>query len=173
MTTNIKHSVDDLISRITDDIIDEYEDFSSVILFGIITRGLPLAQRIAKKIFDKTGEKIIVAGLDITLYRDDLSLKSNAIQLQNTEITEDITDKEIILVDDVFFHGRTARAAIEAVLNLGRPKRIELAILIDRGYRELPISANFTGITINTKEKDQIKVLLQETDGEDKIIIND
>jgi pyrimidine operon attenuation protein/uracil phosphoribosyltransferase len=116
---------------------------------------------------------IPVAKLDITLYRDDLTLKGHAIQLHETEIIQDITDETIILVDDVFFHGRTARAAIEAVLDHGRPKRIELAILIDRGYRELPISANYTGITINTNEKDQIKVLLQETDGEDKIIIND
>ncbi|MEI7942518.1 MAG: bifunctional pyr operon transcriptional regulator/uracil phosphoribosyltransferase PyrR [Candidatus Riflemargulisbacteria bacterium] len=173
MKSKIMHSVNDLVSRIADDIIDEHEELSSVILVGIITRGFPLAQRIANKIFEKTGEKVPVAKLDITLYRDDLTLKGHAIQLHETEIIQDITDETIILVDDVFFHGRTARAAIEAVLDHGRPKRIELAILIDRGYRELPISANYTGITINTNEKDQIKVLLQETDGEDKIIIND
>ncbi|MDD4527690.1 MAG: bifunctional pyr operon transcriptional regulator/uracil phosphoribosyltransferase PyrR [Candidatus Margulisbacteria bacterium] len=173
MKNKIIHSINDLVCRISDDIIDEHEDLSSLVLIGIVTKGYPLAQRISKKILEKTKEVIPVAKLDITLYRDDLGLKGHALQLHETDISSDLTGKDIILVDDVFFRGRTARAAIEAVLDHGRPKRIELAILIDRGYRELPIFANYTGITMDTNEKGQIKVLLQETDGEDKIIIND
>ncbi len=173
MGTTITHSINELIKKITSDIIATHSDLSSVVLIGVVTRGYPIAQRIAKELSSIKKISIPVAKLDITLYRDDLELHNQAITLHETEMPQNITNKIIILVDDVFFHGRTARAAIDAVLDYGRPKKIELAILIDRGYRELPISANYTGITLNTKEKEQIKVLLKEIDEKDEITIND
>lgn len=173
MKNKITYTINDLIYKIADNIIDEHQDLSSVILIGIVTRGVPLAERIAERISQKTNTKINVAQLDVTLYRDDLTLKKHALQIQETVINQDITDKIVILVDDVFFHGRTARAGIDAILDHGRPKIIELAILVDRGFRELPIFANYTGITLDTNEKDKIKVFVKEIDGKDNIIIND
>jgi pyrimidine operon attenuation protein / uracil phosphoribosyltransferase len=167
------NNIDKLIEKISKEIIENQSDISSLVLVGIVTRGYPIAKRIANFIENSTQKKIPVAKLDITLYRDDLSLQKSPLEIQETELNQDITNKTIILVDDVFFHGRTARAAIEAVLSHGRAKKIELAILVDRGYREIPIMANYTGVTINTKEKDNIKILLTEIDGKDIIIINE
>jgi len=159
------------INAIVEGILKAHNDLDSVVLIGILDKGFPLAKRIQKAIFDKTQKRISVGKLDISLYRDDLISKGNFISLQETEILVDLNGKTVILVDDVLFHGRTIRAAMDGLMDLGRPARIEVAVLIDRGYRELPIYANFIGRTVPTEEKEHIQVRLYEIDGEDKVVL--
>jgi len=141
-------------------------------IVGIRKRGVPLAERLARTLRAGSDCPIDVGALDITLYRDDLSQIAHNPVLKGTEIPFDVTGKEIVLVDDVLFTGRTVRAALDALVDLGRPRHIRLAALVDRGHRELPIQADYVGHTVQTRFEDQVQVLLQETDGRDEVTLS-
>ena len=157
------------LSRMAHQVIEHHRDLQSVCLVGIKTRGIPLAQRIARNVALFEGIEIPVGELDITLYRDDLSASSEQPVLNETRIPFPVAHKNIILVDDVIFTGRTARAAMDAVMALGRPASIQLAVLVDRGHRELPIRADYVGLNMPTSRSEVVAVRLMETDGENSI----
>jgi pyrimidine operon attenuation protein / uracil phosphoribosyltransferase len=140
-------------------------------LVGMRTRGVPLAKRLAANIGGLEGVKIPVGALDISLYRDDLALLDKQPTVQRTDIPVNIDGKSVVLVDDVLYTGRSARAAMDALIDLGRPQSIQLAVLIDRGHRELPIRADYIGKNIPSSRTEEIKVQLVETDGIDEVII--
>jgi pyrimidine operon attenuation protein/uracil phosphoribosyltransferase len=142
-----------------------------IVFVGIKTRGVPLAKRISENIESFEKVKIPVGVLDITLYRDDLSKINSDPVLNDTDVPFDIVDKTVILVDDVLYTGRTARAAMDAVMAMGRPSSIQLAVLVDRGHRELPIRADFVGKNIPTAKSEIVSVKLTETDGETGVYI--
>lgn len=154
------------LSRLASEIVEENHGAKDLYLVGIRRRGVPLAEKIAKKIEDLEGEKPILGILDITLYRDDLSTVGANPIVNRTELNEDIEDKNIILVDDVLYTGRTIRAALDQLMDFGRPRRVQLAVLIDRGkeHRELPIQADYIGKIVPTKRAEIIKVMLKEFD---------
>src|SRR4051794_17839934 len=158
------------LTRITHEILERNRDASDIVLLGIPTRGVHLAKRIAKRMSDVEGRPITAGALDITMYRDDLRLKP-ARALEHTEIPDDTDGKIVVLVDDVLFSGRTIRAALDALNELGRPKAVQLAVLIDRGHRELPIRADFVGKNLPTSLVERVKVSLAETDGRDAVEI--
>jgi pyrimidine operon attenuation protein/uracil phosphoribosyltransferase len=160
------------ITRISHEIIEKNKGVEELVLIGIQRRGVPLAQRIASKIKEVEGTEISVGILDITLYRDDLSLLSEHPVINGTEIGFSITGKKIVLVDDVLYTGRTVRAAIDAIMDLGRPKMIQLAILIDRGHRELPIRADYVGKNVPTSKNEVVHVKVKEIDGVNKVVIS-
>jgi pyrimidine operon attenuation protein/uracil phosphoribosyltransferase len=159
------------MKRLAHEIIESNEGIDNVYLIGIRTRGLPIAEHLAGYIEEFEGKKINVGVLDITLYRDDLSIISDHPIINSTEIPFNITGTVIVLVDDVIYTGRTVRAAIDALMELGRPARIQLAALIDRGHRELPIRADYVGKNVPTSKSEIISVRLIETDGEDGVYI--
>ena len=159
------------LTRITHEILERNRDASDVLLLGIPTRGVHLARRIAKRMSDVEGRVITAGALDITMYRDDLRLKP-ARALEHTEIPDDIDGKIVVLVDDVLFSGRTIRAALDALNELGRPKAVQLAVLIDRGHRELPIRADFVGKNLPTSMAESVHVRLTEVDGADAVTID-
>jgi pyrimidine operon attenuation protein/uracil phosphoribosyltransferase len=150
--------------RIAHEIAERNEGLRNVTLVGIRRRGVPLAERIAAIMTDFEGYRVPVGQLDITLYRDDLSRRSTAPQIRKTLIDGDITGHTVVLVDDVLYTGRTVRAALDALTDLGRPQCIQLAVLIDRGHRELPIRADFVGKNVPTSSDEHVEVRLQETD---------
>lgn len=159
--------------RLSHEITERNKGTAGLVLIGIRTRGVPLANRLAGFIREhEAAEEIPVGILDITFYRDDLSLISNQPVLHRTEIPVNITNKKIVLVDDVLYTGRTVRAALDALMDLGRPKYIQLAVLIDRGHRELPIRADFVGKNVPTSKREVIHVRLKETDGADQVLIS-
>jgi pyrimidine operon attenuation protein/uracil phosphoribosyltransferase len=155
--------------RIAHEIVEKNKGVSNLALIGIRTRGVFLAKRLAQEIVKIEKKKIPVGILDITLYRDDLSLVARQPLLLKTEIPFDVSRKKIVLIDDVLYTGRTIRAAMDAIVDLGRPRVVQLAVLIDRGHRELPIRADFIGKNIPTSKKEVVKVKLKEVDGEDKV----
>lgn len=157
--------------RMAHEITEKNPDTSAIALIGIITRGAPLAQRMAEKLNQITGVEIPVGKLDVTFYRDDLAKKGPNLNASPTEIPFDITGKTVILVDDVLFTGRTIRCAIEGIMDLGRPGRIQLAALLDRGHRELPIRADYIGKNIPTSRDERVKVKIKEIDGEDAAMV--
>lgn len=161
------------LTRIAHEIIERNKGIEECILVGIKTRGTFLAQRLAERITKIEGKPIKTGELDITLYRDDLSIKSasNEPLVQQVDITHDVTNKKVILVDDVLFTGRTVRAAMDAVMDIGRPSQIQLAVLIDRGHRELPIRADYVGKNIPTSSSEKIVVKVTETDKIDAVTI--
>ncbi len=159
------------IIRISHEIIEKNKGVKNLILLGIRTRGVPIAKRLADTIGAIENVELPVGMLDITLYRDDLSTLAYNPIVHGTEINIDINDKVIVLVDDVLYTGRTIRAALDAIMDMGRPKAIQLAVLIDRGHRELPIRADFAGKNVPTSHKEAIEVLLTEEDGTDEVII--
>ena len=161
------------IVRIAHEIIEKNKGVDNVILVGIRTRGVPLAQRIAKEIENIENVTVPVGFLDITLYRDDLSTLAYNPIVHGTELDFNISGKVIILVDDVLYTGRTIRAALDALIDMGRPKAIELAVLIDRGHKELPIRADFVGKNVPTAQKEIIDVTLKESDEADEVIISE
>ena len=161
------------IVRIANEIIEKNKGVGNVILVGIRTRGVPLAQRIAKEIENIENVNVPVGFLDITLYRDDLSTLAYNPIVHGTELDFNISGKVIILVDDVLYTGRTIRAALDALIDMGRPKAIELAVLIDRGHKELPIRADFVGKNVPTAHKEIIDVTLKESDEIDEVIISE
>ncbi len=158
--------------RIAHEIAERNEGIRDLILVGIRQRGVPLAARIAAALADSEGQEVPVGQLDITLYRDDLSLRGPAPIVRKTMIQHDITGHTVVLVDDVLYTGRTVRAALDALADLGRPARIQLAVLIDRGHRELPLRADFVGKNMPTSREEKVDVRLRETDQtEDAVII--
>jgi pyrimidine operon attenuation protein / uracil phosphoribosyltransferase len=160
------------VSRITDEIISRNRGSKQLVVVGIRTRGIYLAQRLAEQVKNITGIKPPLGTLDISLYRDDLQIKREWPELKKTDIPFTIDRKIVILVDDVIFTGRTSRAAIEAIMDFGRPSSIQLAVLVDRGHRELPIQADYVGKKIDTNKHEKVSVLLNETDGKDEVIID-
>ncbi|MFW5976493.1 MAG: bifunctional pyr operon transcriptional regulator/uracil phosphoribosyltransferase PyrR [Bacillota bacterium] len=159
------------ITRIAHEIIEKNKGTKDLAIVGIRTRGVPLAKRLANRINEIEKIGIPYGILDITLYRDDLSQVANKPQVKKTEIDFDITDKKIVLADDVLYTGRTARAAMDALIDFGRPRSIQLAIMIDRGHRELPIRADYVGKNIPTARNEVIEVKFKETDGKDKVFL--
>ncbi|RMG07974.1 MAG: bifunctional pyr operon transcriptional regulator/uracil phosphoribosyltransferase PyrR [Acidobacteria bacterium] len=159
------------LSRLASEIVEENQGVHDLYLVGIRRRGWPLAQRIAKKIEEIEGVAPFLGSLDITLYRDDLSIVGASPIVNRTELDVDIEDKNIVLVDDVLYTGRTIRAALDQLMDFGRPKKVRLAVLIDRGreHRELPIQADFIGKIVPTKRSEIIKVMLKEFDDEEGV----
>lgn len=161
------------VKRIAHEIVERNGGVDGIVMVGIRRRGVPLAVRIADYIEQIEGSKVPVGALDITLYRDDFQRITRHPHVGKTEIKEDITDKVIVLVDDVLFTGRTIRAALDALIDLGRPKMIQLAILIDRGHRELPIRPDYIGKNLPTSRREAVAVRLTEHDGEDRVVIEE
>lgn len=159
------------LTRISHEIIEANRGAKELVLVGIETRGVPIAKELAKKIKAIEGVEVPVEVVDITFYRDDLKKKSSQPIQGKTEMSIDITDKIVVLIDDVIFTGRTARAAMDAVMDFGRPKYIQLATLVDRGHRELPIRPDYVGKNIPTSKKENVRVRIKEIDGENKVII--
>jgi pyrimidine operon attenuation protein/uracil phosphoribosyltransferase len=166
-----ERSMDRAISRIAHEIIEKNKGVDDVVLIGIQRRGVPLAQRLAEKIQEFEGLAVKVGILDITLYRDDLSTLAEHPVINGTDIPFDITGKIVVMVDDVIYTGRTARAAMDALLDLGRPDSIQFAVLIDRGHRELPIRADYVGKNVPTSKSEVVQVLVTEIDKSDKVVI--
>jgi len=161
------------VNRLAHEIVEKNKGVVDLVLVGIRTRGEHLAHRIAAKIQEIEGVKIPVGILDITLYRDDLHGRLDQPELKSTEILFDIKGKTVVLVDDVLFTGRTVRSALNALMDLGRPARIELLVLVDRGHRELPIKADIVGKNLPTSFRQKVRVLMSEVDGEDGIDLVD
>jgi len=157
--------------RIAHEIVEKNKGVEGLVIVGIRTRGVFLANRLAQEIFKIEKKEIPVGTLDITLYRDDLSLIARQPLVLKTEIPFDVSQKKIVLADDVLYTGRTVRAAMDAIVDLGRPQVIQLAVLIDRGHRELPIRADYIGKNLPTSRKEIVKVKLEEVDGENKVVI--
>lgn len=166
-----ENSIFRAVTRIAHEIIERNKGVDDIVLIGIQRRGVPLAEMIAEKIHDVESKKVEAGILDITFYRDDLSLLSEHPIVNGTQIHFPLVDKKIILVDDVLYTGRTVRAAIEAIMDMGRPKAIQLAILIDRGHRELPIRADYVGKNVPTSKDEIVNVNLKDIDEENVVII--
>ena len=165
-----KKDIARIISRISIEILERTDESASLIVIGIKNRGDILADRIADQIETIDNVEVETSAIDITFYRDDVQLKAYK-HAQKEEIHFDITDKNVVLVDDVIFTGRSIRAAVDALIDLGRPKSIQLAVLIDRGGRELPIQPDYYGKKIQADFKSDVQVMLEEVDKEDKVII--
>ena len=161
------------ITRISHEIIERNKGIEDIVLVGIKTRGVPIANRIGKKIEQIEGTKINTGEIDITLYRDDLKKVDIDPVINGSNIGFSIDDKIVILVDDVLYTGRTVRSALDAVIDIGRPKAIQLAVLVDRGHRELPIRADYVGKNVPTSKDEIISVKLSEIDEEDSVTINE
>ncbi|WP_204401108.1 bifunctional pyr operon transcriptional regulator/uracil phosphoribosyltransferase PyrR [Alkaliphilus hydrothermalis] len=159
------------ITRIAHEILEKNKGAKNIVLVGIKTRGVPLAERLAEKISQIEEIEVPVGNLDITLYRDDLSEIDQDPVLHGSQIPVDVAGKVVILVDDVLYTGRTVRAALDALIDIGRPKVIQLAVLVDRGHRELPIRADYVGKNVPTSTNEVVKVRLHETDDENMVII--
>jgi pyrimidine operon attenuation protein / uracil phosphoribosyltransferase len=160
-----------LTHQIAQSIIKNHADANSIALIGIYNRGVSLAQRLQKEIETLAKAKVDFGTLDITLYRDDLDTVGHKPIVKATRVAFDLTDKNVILVDDVLFTGRTIRAALNALVDLGRARSIQLAVLVDRGHRELPIQADYIGKKLSTSRSEIVKVRLMETDGVDEVIL--
>jgi len=161
------------LSRIAHEILERTHGGDGIVLLGIPTRGVYLARRLAARIGEFEGAPAPVGSLDVTMHRDDLRLRP-ARALQRTEVPADGVDgKIVVLVDDVLFSGRTVRAALDALNDLGRPRSVQLAVLVDRGHRELPIRADYVGKNLPTAEREAVRVLLAETDGEDSVLLGE
>ncbi len=157
--------------RISHEIVEKHAGTDGLALVGIQRRGVPLARRVAATILENEGVNVPVGALDITFYRDDLSLVAQQPIVKGTDIAFDLNGRTIVLVDDVLYTGRTIRAAMDALIDYGRPQAIRLAVLVDRGHRELPIRADHVGKNVPTSREEVVKVTLEETDGEDAVDI--
>ena len=163
--------IDRTLVRLAHEILEKTEDLDRLAFIGIRRRGVPIAQRLAAKIKALEGLEVPVGILDITLYRDDLSTIAAQPVLNSTEISFPVTDKDIILMDDVLYTGRTIRAAMDALFDHGRPERVQLLVLIDRGHRELPIEARFVGRSVQTTSNEIIEVKFNEIDQTEKVLL--
>ena len=159
------------LTRLAHEIIERNNGAKNIVIVGIRTRGEFLAQRIAARIGQSENLTMNIGSLDITLYRDDLLGKLEQPQLKSTEILFDINDRTVVLIDDVLYTGRTIRAALDALIDFGRPKAIQLAVLIDRGHRQLPIRADYVGKNVPTSSHESIRVHVKEIDGEDAVLL--
>lgn len=160
-----------VLVRMSHQIIEKNKSVDGLCLIGIKTRGVPLAERIAKNIFAIENKSVEMGALDITLYRDDLTDIAEDPVINSTDIGVDVTGKNVVLVDDVLFTGRTVRAAMDAIMSLGRPATIQLAVVVDRGHRELPIRADYVGKNVPTSRNEIISVNLSEIDEKDSVEI--
>jgi pyrimidine operon attenuation protein/uracil phosphoribosyltransferase len=159
------------ITRLAHEILEKNKGASNIVIVGIRTRGEHLANRIAKKLEEVEDVKLKIGFLDITLYRDDLLGKLEQPQMKGTDILFDINGKDVVLIDDVLYTGRTIRAALDELTDIGRPRTIQLAVLVDRGHRQLPIKADFVGKNVPTSAEESIRVHLKEVDGEDEVLL--
>lgn len=159
------------INRISHEIVEKNKGIKNLVIIGIRTRGVPLAERIQQRILEFEQFALPIGLLDITLYRDDLSTIAVQPVVHETKVPFDLEGKTVILVDDVLFTGRTVRAALDALMDLGRPQKIQLAVLIDRGHRELPIRADYVGKNVPTSSREIISVCLSETDGQEEVLL--
>jgi pyrimidine operon attenuation protein / uracil phosphoribosyltransferase len=179
MTTGQKHEklvmdaseVARAVTRIAHEILERNKGTQNLALVGIRTGGVYLAHRLVKRILEIEGMQVPSGDLDITLYRDDLSMRKDQPILRKTTIPFDISDLKIVLVDDVFFTGRTIRAAMDGLMDLGRPAEIQLAVLVDRGHRQLPIRANYIGKNVPTSREEIVQVFLEEEGEDDRVVI--
>ena len=159
------------IIRTSHEIVEKHRELESLGLVGIQTRGVPLARRTAANVLAVCGLEPPVGELDITFYRDDLGTRLDQPEVKSTHFGFDLTDRDLVIVDDVLFTGRTIRAALDAIMDFGRPRRIMLAVLIDRGHRELPIRADVVGKNVPTGRNEDIRVHLAEVDGVDEVVL--
>ncbi len=163
--------IDRTLVRLAHEILERTEKLDNLVFIGIRRRGVPLAQRLSKKIESLEARAVPVGTLDITLYRDDLSTVSHAPVVNSTDIPFSVVGKDVILMDDVLYTGRTIRAALDALFEHGRPARVRLLVLIDRGHRELPVEAQFIGRMVQTTDIEIIEVKFQETDSLEKVLL--
>ena len=170
-TVMTERDMERVLRRIAVEIVERNKGLEKVILIGIQRRGVYLAARLREILKEMENVKVPRGELDITLYRDDISTLADQPVVHSTSVPEDITGKRVILVDDVLFTGRTIRAALDALTDLGRPERVQLAVLVDRGHRELPISADYVGKVIPTSRMENVEVRVKELDGEDRAVI--
>jgi len=161
------------VTRIAHEVLERNKGAAEVALVGIAARGDDLARRLADEIKRIEGTGVPIGVLDITFYRDDIGMRADAPEVHQTDIPFDVTGKTVVLVDDVLFTGRTIRAAMDAVVDYGRPRAIQLAVLVDRGHRELPIRADFVGKNVPTRADELVRVLLEETDGQDAVEVGE
>jgi pyrimidine operon attenuation protein/uracil phosphoribosyltransferase len=163
--------IDRTLVRLAHEIVERNNGAQGLVLVGVRRRGAPLAERLAQKLGEIEKIKPPVGTIDITFYRDDMSEEALEARVEQSFIPFNIKDQTVILVDDVLYTGRSTRAALDALIDHGRPRRVELCVLIDRGHRELPIQATYTGRTIQTAENESVEVHLREVDGEDRVIL--
>lgn len=166
-----EEDIERALNQICDQLLERHPQLKEVVLVGIRARGVYLAERLRKKAVGRRKIDLPIGIIDITLYCDDWTRLSQTPEVKKTEIHFSIQDKNVLLVDDVLFTGRTVRAALDALLDLGRPRRVELAVLIDRGHKELPIHADYIGVTLETSPQDSINVELKEITGVDQVVI--
>ena len=159
------------LTRVAHEIIEKNKGTADLVLIGLRSRGVDLARRLSQRLKEIEGGHVPVGALDITLYRDDLGKAGRHPTVRKTEIPFSIENKKVILVDDVLYTGRTTRAALDGLMDLGRPRVIQLAVLVDRGHRELPIRADYVGKNVPTAKTEQVQVMLQEEDGVDRVVI--
>lgn len=164
-------AIDCALDAIAAGVVERGEATDALVLVGIRTRGVPLSERLAEKLEQRTGKKIPLGVLDINLYRDDLTSIADHPILRSTHIPHGVDERAILLVDDVLYTGRTVRAALEALSDLGRPKFVRLAVLVDRGHREVPIRADYVALEVETTHGQQVEVQLQEIDGQERVIL--
>ena len=158
------------ITRIAHEIVERNRGVEGLVLVGIRTRGAPLARRLAATIAEFEGQQVPVGTLDIGLYRDDLALRSRPV-IRSSELPVDVDRRNVVLVDDVLFTGRSIRAALDALTDFGRPRLVQLAVMVDRGHRELPIRADYVGKNVPTALREDIQVRLEEADGRDEVVL--
>ncbi|HXF57786.1 MAG TPA: bifunctional pyr operon transcriptional regulator/uracil phosphoribosyltransferase PyrR [Actinomycetota bacterium] len=161
------------LTRIAHEVLERNRGAEGLVLVGIAARGDGLARRLAAEIRRIEGTEVPVGVLDITFYRDDIGLRSEAPEVHETRIDFDVTGRTVVLVDDVLFTGRTVRAAMDALMDLGRPRAIQLAVLVDRGHRELPIRPDYVGKNVPTRRTEEVRVRLAEVDGEDAVVVGE
>jgi pyrimidine operon attenuation protein / uracil phosphoribosyltransferase len=162
-----------VLTRIAHEILERNKGAGRVALIGIAARGDDIARRLAREIRAIEGIDVPVGSLDITFYRDDIGMRAEAPEVHETRIDFDITDTTLVLVDDVLFTGRTIRAAMDALVDFGRPQAIQLAVLVDRGHRELPIRADYVGKNVPTRKDEEVQVHIAEVDGEDSVVVGE
>jgi pyrimidine operon attenuation protein/uracil phosphoribosyltransferase len=167
-----KAAIDRALRRVAHEIVEKNQGTQGLVFIGIRRRGVPLAERLRDNVRDIEGKEVPLGVLDITLYRDDLTTRSDAPEVHRTEVPCSVQGKKVVLCDDVLYTGRTVRAALDAIMDLGRPRAIQLAVLIDRGHRELPIRADYVGKNVPTSGREVIEVKFKEIDDtEDKVLI--
>jgi pyrimidine operon attenuation protein/uracil phosphoribosyltransferase len=159
------------LTRIAHEILERNQGPADLILVGLRRRGVPLANRLAALIRQFEGAEVPLGELDITMYRDDLELRGTRPEMHPTSMPHDVTEKRVVLVDDVLYTGRTVRAALDAIVDYGRPRVIQLAVLVDRGHRELPIRADYVGKNVPTAQHEEVAVRLEEIDGSDEVVL--
>ncbi len=176
MADNVKEVMDEneirrALKRIAHEIVERNKGAENLVIIGIQSRGVPMAQRLAKLIGEIEGLEMTIGSLNVALYRDDFATRT-ARTISASDIPFDVTDKNVILVDEVLYTGRTTRAALDAIMDLGRPAVIQLAVLIDRGHRELPVRADYVGKNIPTARRENVKVQWRETNSKDAVVIS-